>query len=75
MDRPARCRFKPRDHAQQRRLPAAGRAEQGEELIIADIEGDVAQRGEVAEILPDSAQRDGGDGRLYRHVWRPLCSR
>ena len=39
------------DHPQRRRLAAAGRAEQGEELALRDLEVELAHRDEVAELL------------------------
>ena len=47
-----------RDHPQRRRLAAAGRAEQGEELARVHREVDVVDRDELPEALRDAAQRD-----------------
>src|SRR5205823_13434274 len=47
-----------RDHAQARRLAAAARAEQREELALADRERDVVHRGNLAEAFTDALQRD-----------------
>ena len=54
-DRPRRHHFQPGDHAQHRRLAAAGRPEQGAELALADRQVDIADRGEVAIALADRA--------------------
>ena len=35
--------LEPRDHAQQRRLPAAGRADEDDEFPVRDVEGDAVQ--------------------------------
>ncbi len=50
-----------RDHAQQRRLAAAGRAEQRDELTRGEIERDVVERGELAEAF---VQITNGDAHL-----------
>ncbi len=42
-----------REHAQQRRLAAARRAEQAEDLLLVDVERDVVHGDEVAELLGD----------------------
>ncbi len=52
----------PRHHAQQRSLAAAGRAEQGEELAVADRERDVVDRAHGAERARDALDRDRGHG-------------
>src|SRR5581483_4635231 len=49
-DRPLVGRLEPRDRAQRRRLAAAGRAEQREELALVDLERDVVD-GEHAAVL------------------------
>src|SRR6185436_8601621 len=46
------------DHPQQRRLAAAGRAEQGEELPLADVEGNGVDRGDFAETLREVPDLD-----------------
>jgi hypothetical protein len=48
--------LQPRDDAQQRRLAAARRAEKTDKLALADVQVDVLQRGEAAELLADVAQ-------------------
>ena len=50
------------DHPQRRRLAAAARAEQREELALADREAELVDGGEVAEALGDLAQLDAGAG-------------
>ena len=44
-------RVEARDRAQQRGLAAAGRPEEADELALVDVERDVLQRGELAEML------------------------
>ena len=46
------------DHAQRRRLPAAARSEQGEELALADRERDALDGSDPAEALADVLERD-----------------
>jgi hypothetical protein len=46
------------DDAQQRRLAAAGRAEQGDQFAGRDVEIDVVERDEIAEALGDIADFD-----------------
>ena len=46
------------DHPQRRRLPAAARPEQREELAFADGERDVADRLSLAETLAHAFERD-----------------
>ena len=49
------------DHAQQRRLPAAGRADEHDELAVVDLQRDVVDRDDVAaEPLRDMGQADTG---------------
>ncbi len=43
-----------RDQPQQRRLAAAGRSEQREELALIDVERKMIDRGEAAEALADA---------------------
>ena len=43
--------LQPGDHPQQRRLAAAGRAEEDHELSVADVEHDVVDGGDIAEAL------------------------
>ena len=47
------------DHAQRRRLAAAGRAEQREELAAADLERDVVDGGHVVERLAEPGEHHG----------------
>ena len=54
------------EHAQERGLAAAGRAQQREELAGADGERDVVEGGERAEAAGDAADVD--DGRLPAHA-------
>src|SRR5262249_6625339 len=46
------------DHPQQRRLPAAGRADQDEELTVGNVERDAVNRGNRAELLRDLVEPD-----------------
>src|SRR5206468_4790184 len=56
--------LEPGDHAQQRRLAAATRAEEGGQRAAGDVDRDVVERGEVAELL-------GGVTSFDRHVASP----
>src|SRR5207245_2202111 len=49
---------KARDEAEQRRLAAAGRPEQCEELAVGDLERNPVDGGHAVEALRDTAQRD-----------------
>ena len=49
-------------HAEQRRLAAAGTAQQAEDLLLVDVEGDVVDRDELAELLGDPLHLDEGLG-------------
>ena len=51
--------FESGDHPQCRRLPAAGRAEQRDELAGLDREGQIIDRELIAVALGDALQRDG----------------
>ena len=57
-DGPRRRVFEPHDHAQRSRLPAARRAEEHEELLVGDVEGQLVDGGDVVEALGDLVQRD-----------------
>ena len=62
-----------REHAQQRRLAAAGAAEDREQLAAQDVERNLVDRGDAAEVLGDLAdlhQRGGG-----RLAHRPVFTR
>ena len=59
-DRARRRRLEARDHAQHRGLAGSGRAEQGEELSVTDVERHVVDRDDVAERLAHAAQHDRG---------------
>src|SRR6185437_15292926 len=67
-DRPPRDLLEPRDHPQERRLPAAGRTDEDEELARVDAEGDVVDGDDAAsEGLRDAVQDDlGHELDLYR---------
>jgi hypothetical protein len=53
--------LQPDDHAEQGRLPAAGRADEDHELAVVDVQADVVHRGEaVAVLLDDVAHLDRG---------------
>ena len=56
--RPSVGRSKPGHHPQRRRLAAAARAEQREELAAAELEVEPADGGEVAEALGDALKLD-----------------
>ena len=51
---------KARNQVQKRGLAAAGRAQQGQELSLADLQPDGLQRGGLAEGLGDTVDLDGG---------------
>ena len=65
LDPPARLDVEPGDGAQQRRLAASRRAEKANELALINIEGNVPERHEIAELLGDV---------LDFQVARPLVS-
>ena len=50
--------LEPRDHPERGRLPAARRPEQHEELVVLDLEVEVAHRDDVAEALRDVVEHD-----------------
>jgi hypothetical protein len=50
-DLPVGLQFQPGDGAQQGRLATARRAQEADELALFDLDGDIVQRAEVAEIL------------------------
>ncbi len=55
----ALCRFlEPRDHAQRSRLATARRSEQDEEPAVADLQGEIVYRHDVAESFGDVVERD-----------------
>src|SRR5206468_1276555 len=64
------------DHPEQRRLAAAGRTEEGEELAAADLERHVAHRRHVAEGLAQALQDDlpPHGGRVYAVSSRSVSS-
>ena len=51
-------RLESRDHPQRRRLAAAARSEQREELALDDLERDVVHRKRAAEALADARKRN-----------------
>ena len=57
-DAPARRALEAGDHPQRRRLPAAGRAEQREELARRHVEVDAVDRDVVAELLAQLLEPD-----------------
>src|SRR3712207_7773570 len=57
---PISLRLQAGDDAQKRRLPAAGGAEQGDELAVLHPERDLLQGAEVAELLGDAVDDDVG---------------
>ena len=50
--------LKAADHAQRRRLAAAGRAEQRQEFAVPHIERDPVHRGRLPEVLVELAELD-----------------
>ncbi len=54
------------DHPEGRRLPAAARPEQGEELALLDLDRDGAHRLDAAEALADALEGDP----VLAHAWR-----
>ena len=66
-DRPARDRLQTGDHAQRGRLPAAGRADQDDELAVGHVQGEVGHcRRPVSVHLGDVIHRDLGQGAPLR---------
>jgi hypothetical protein len=57
VDRAGALCLEPGDDAQQRRLAAARRAEEADELAVADVERDLVQGDEAAEVLADAGER------------------
>ena len=57
------------DHAQQRRLPAAGRTDQHDELVVGNVEVDATHDFDVVEALDHVTQRDFGH--VVNPSWRP----
>ena len=63
------------DHAQQRRLAAAGRADEDDELAVGDLQIDVVQHVDAAEGLRDIGELDVAhdaspiSGRFRRCRW------
>ena len=51
--------FQAGEHAQRGRLAAARRADEHQELLVADLEVEVVDRGDVAELLGDVVVGDG----------------
>ena len=60
--RPLGHGLEPRDHAQRRRLAAARRAEQRDELALRDLERDVVDGGDVAVLLGHAIEDDATFG-------------
>jgi hypothetical protein len=71
VDRAAVLEIEPGDRPQKRGLAAAGWAEEADELALADIEIDTAQRLETAEALREIANREKGS-RMYAGSWPAL---
>ena len=61
-----RREVQPGDHPQRRGLAATRRAQQGEELPVADLEVDVVHGSDVAEALGDACDLYGRDGIGHR---------
>jgi hypothetical protein len=59
-----------REDPQQRRLAAARRADQRQELAVADLEVDAVEHARGAEALPDAGE---GDRRHAGQHRRPMC--
>src|SRR3546814_5222647 len=71
-------RFQPGDHAQRRRLAAAGWADQHDELLVVDLEVERRNDGDRPEGLGDALQGDAGHGRgafCDREYGRPPARR
>ena len=66
--------FEPGDHPQRRRLSASARAEEREELPLADRERHVAHRIGLSEALADVLERDRNAG-VFRHPGPSLTRR
>ena len=65
-DRAAGHLLEPGDHAQQRRLPAAGGPDESDELAVRDLERDVVEGDDIAgEDLGDVLEDDLGHGEGY----------
>ncbi len=64
-----RDRFETRDHSQQRRLAATGRADEHEELAVGDVEVDPLHHGDAVEALGKVADLHG------RHRVLPISPR
>jgi hypothetical protein len=62
-DLAARDFLQPGDHAQQRGLAAARRADQHGEGAVGDVDVDAMQDRHLAEMLPDRSDRDTGHAR------------
>ena len=58
LDQPGGRLLEAADHPQRRRLAAAGRAEEAEELAVPDLEVDVVDGDRVAELLDDIDETD-----------------
>src|SRR5690606_7727273 len=52
-DAPAGGRLEPGNHPERRRLAAAGRPEQADELAVPDGDAEIGDGGEIAELLRD----------------------
>jgi hypothetical protein len=55
--------LQPRDHAQESRLAAAGRTNEGDELAVADVDGNAMDHFLLSVSLPDIADRHGAHRR------------
>ena len=66
-DAPGALHLEPGDDAQQRGLAAARGPEEADELALGDVQVDVAQRGEAAEVLADAGQLQIGAASPSRH--------
>ena len=60
VDGASRGVLKPCNHPQQGGFATTGRPQQGEKFIVRNVEGNIADRRKVTEILADIAQRYGG---------------
>jgi hypothetical protein len=75
VDAPGVLPLEARDHAQQRGLPASGRAEEADELARPDVEVDAVERGEGAEALHHALYADSGIHRGGTRVSAAATSR
>src|SRR5262245_10613671 len=76
LDPAGRLDVEPGDGAQERGLAAARRAQEADELALGDLERDVPERGEGAELLGETLDPEIGRRRQSATSWAPTsrCS-